>query len=368
MKVVNTAVIGCGAISDIYLSNMMNRYATLNVTACSARHLEHAQKKAGKYGIRAMTVEEILADPEIELVVVLTQAHAHYELIRQALLAGKHVYTEKTMTTELHEAKELIALAAERGLRLGSAPETFMGSSFQTARQAMDAGLIGDVTSFHVVANRDLTLLASIFHFLREKGGGICFDYGVYYLTALLSLLGPAESVYAQVGNHQRVRRNVAEELPDFGQDYIYDNEAQVNAVLTLRSGVTGTFSLNGDSANHDQAYFTIHGTKGILQLGDANQFGGEVRYLKNDRHTCNWEVLEPVSPLSMNARGIGPTDMALCIWEGGEHLASGDMACHMLDVVERMIESGASGRAERMTTTFDRPEPFTRWDRILRK
>jgi predicted dehydrogenase len=202
MKPVKTAVIGCGAISDIYLSNMIHKYATLDVVACCASHRENAEKKAAQYGIRPAATDEILADPEVELVVVLTPAPSHYELVKKALLAGKHVYTEKPIATELWQAKELVSLAKEKGRLLGAAPETFLGSLFQTGRKALDEGLIGEITSFHVAANRDLTVLASLFKFLRQPGGGICYDYGVYYLTALVSLLGPMAEVYAKVGNH----------------------------------------------------------------------------------------------------------------------------------------------------------------------
>ncbi len=367
MKPVKTAVIGCGAISDIYMSNMQGKYSPLELAACCARHRENADKKAAKYGIRAAEVEEILSDASIELIVVLTPAPSHYELVKKALLAGKHVYTEKPVSTELRQAEELLRIAEERGLRLGSAPETFMGSALQTARKALDEGIAGEITSFHVVANRDLTVLAALFKFLRQPGGGICYDYGVYYLTALISLLGPVEEVYAKVGNHSRIRRDPIPSSSEFGQDYVYDNEAQVNAVLTTESGVTGTFSLNGDSAAVDQAGFTIHGTKGILRLGDANQFGGDITFLPNDFLHPDWRVLEPASTLSENCRGLGPADMARCIREGGEHLASGKMACHVLDVVEKIILSGKTGQAQRTETSCMRPGPFSSWQALLK-
>ncbi len=366
MKPVKTAVIGCGAISDIYLRNMIDRFSTTEVIACSARHREHAERKAAQYGIRAMDTAEMLADPEVEQAVVLTPAPSHYELVMQALRAGKHVYLEKPLGTALSQAKEMVSLAREKGLLLASAPETFMGSAAQTARKAIDEGRIGEITSFHIVTNRDLTLLASIFHFLRLPGGGICYDYGVYYLTVLCSLLGPMDEVYARVGNHARIRTNMIPESPEFGKEYVYDNESQVNAVLTTRSGITGTFSLNGDSAASDQAAFTIHGTKGILRLGDANQFGGTVSFMPNDYRHPVWEDLEPVSPLSENCRGIGAADLARCIREGGQPVASADMACHVLDVIEKTIESGRDGAAHRMETTCSRPAPFDNWRTLL--
>ena len=366
MKKVKTAVIGCGAISDIYLTNMINKFSTLDVKACCASHRENAEKKAAQYGILPSSTDEILADDEVELIVVLTPAPSHYELVKKALLAGKHVYTEKPIATDLAQAKELLELAKEKGLLLGAAPETFLGSSVQTARKAIDEGMIGDITSFHVVANRDLTLLASLFKFLRMPGGGICYDYGVYYLTALISLLGSVKEVYAKVGNHAKVRKNIIPTSPEFGQDFSYDNEAQVNAVLTTNSGVTGTLSLNGDSVIQDQAYFTIHGTKGILQLGDANQFGGEVRFLPNDPRSCSWQTLEPVSSLTDNCRGLGVADLARCIREGGKPMVSAEMPCHVLDVVEKIMESGNSKKALETETVCDCPPVFDNWQELL--
>ena len=159
------------------------------------------KRQAEQYGIKGCTYEEILADPSIEMVVILTPAPTHEGLIRQALEAGKHVYTEKTMTLAPETAAKLIELAEEKHLYLGSAPDTFLGSALQTARKAIDDGLIGEVTSFEACANRDLDLLASIFRFLRMPGGGICYDFGVYYLTAIVSLFGPVDRVVSSVRN-----------------------------------------------------------------------------------------------------------------------------------------------------------------------
>ncbi|MBQ6365261.1 MAG: Gfo/Idh/MocA family oxidoreductase [Oscillospiraceae bacterium] len=368
MKPVKTAVIGCGAISDIYLTNMTGKYSSVEVVACCAKHRERAEAKAARYQIRAADTDEILKDPEVELIVVLTPAPTHYALIKKALLAGKHVYSEKPIATDLQQAKELLSLANGKNLRLSCAPETFLGSALQTARKALDDGLAGEITSFHIVANRDLTALASMFPFLRLPGGGICYDYGVYYLTALCSLLGPVEEVYAKVGNYRRIRKNVLPDHPEYGLEYVYDNESQVNALLTTRSGITGTFSLNGDSAFPDQAYFSIQGTKGILLLGDANQFGGEIRFMKNEIAAHEWETLSPVSPLSENCRGLGPADMARCICTGGSHLASKEMACHVLDIVEQIIKSGETGQAHKTETVCERPAVFADWNELLIK
>lgn len=257
-KPMKTAVVGCGAISDIYLTNMINRFDILEVAACCARNPEHAARKAQQYGIKASTYEEILADESIELIVNLTPAPAHYEIIKKALEAGKHVYTEKSMTVSLEEAAELVRLSEEKGLYLGSAPDTFLGSSFQTARKAIDDGLIGEITSCTVAANRDLNFLCSISSFLLMPGGGICYDYGVYYLTALVSILGSVRRACGIVRNPYPLRTNCNPSSPDFGKEMIHKNESQVSAVLDFADGFTGTFQLNGDSIIFDQAGITI--------------------------------------------------------------------------------------------------------------
>ena len=393
---VRTAVVGCGAISDIYLTNMMNKYSTLEVTACAAAHLENAKRKAAQYGIRGCTYEEILADDTIEMVVVLTPAPTHFELIEQALQAGKHVYTEKPLTDRLEDGARLLDLARRKGLMLGAAPETFLGSCFQTARKAIDDGLIGEVTSFHICANRNIDLLASIFSFLRMPGGGICYDYGVYYLTALISLLGPVDRVSAVVENRKKVRTNIFPQSPDFGREYVYDNESQVTAVVKMENGVTGTFALNGESLMRDLGVFTIYGTKGVLFLGDANQFGGDVQYIPeitgmDDMDRDNKRILEPVSDLSDNCRGVGPAEMARAIrkneeWAGknegqaGKNETAGTQDCrkprktrvdmtmayHVLDTVCQMMKSGETGRMEQVESTCERPEAFTDWKELL--
>ena len=370
---VRTAVVGCGAISDIYLTNMMKKYSTLEVVSCAAAHPESAQRKAGKYGIRACTYEEILADDSIELVVVLTPAPTHFELIRQALEAGKHVYTEKTLTDRLEDGKVLLALAREKGLLLGAAPETFLGSRIQTARRAIDDGLIGEVTSFTICANRSIDLLASIFSFLRMPGGGICYDYGVYYLTALISLLGPVDRVSAIVENRKRVRTNIFPQSPEFGKEYIYDNESQVTSILKMENGVAGTLTLNGESLMKDLGVFTIYGTKGVLFLGDANQFGGEVQYIPEitgmeDMDRDNRKTLKPVSDLSDNCRGIGPAEMARAIRRGGMPKIRVDvtMAYHVLDTICQIMKSGETGRMEHVESTCERPEAFDDWKELI--
>lgn len=354
------AVVGCGAISDIYLQNMIQKFDNLEVVACCAGHLEHALKKAQKFGIKGCTYEEILADASIHMVVILTPAPTHEELIQRALLAGKHVYTEKTMTLSTQSAQKLLQLAAHKGLYLGSAPDTFLGASLQTANRAIAGGLLGQVTSFEACANRDIDLLASLYSFLRMPGGGICYDFGVYYLTALVSLLGPVDSVVSSVHNRAVLRKNIVPDSPEYGQEFRYDNESQVFSILRMENGVTGTFVLNGDSIIEDQAIFTIYGKEGILKLPDPNQFGGKVIYLP--RQTSFDQEKQPQEldygfPYKDNSRGVGPSEMADAILNGRTSRVDAGMAFHVLDVIEQIMVSSKTGTFEKVPSTCSRPQ-----------
>ena len=372
MKKMKTAVIGSGRISDEYLRNMTSFFNNLEVVACSSAHMENARIRAKQYGIEARTNEEIFADPEIEMVVILVPAPAHAKLIEQALNAGKHVYTEKTMTVDPKDARHLVELANEKGLYLGSAPDTFLGAAYQTARKALDDGLIGDVISFSMNINRNIDLMASLFDFLRLPGGGFAYDYGVYYLTALIALLGPVESLFSIVKNKAEERINCAPQSPDFGKPYRYENESQIYALMNLRSGVTGTISMDGDSAMQDLAYFYIYGSKGVLKLTCANDFGGDVVLVPSSFDPIEGapRVLENTSCLTNSNRGIGPAEMADAIRKGRPNRAGKEMAYHVLDIIDRMMESSEKGQLVRVESTCDRPAALTQaeLDSLIRK
>lgn len=358
---IKTAVIGSGRISGEYLRNMTNVFNNLDVVACSSANMENARKRAAEFGIEARTNEEIFADPAIELVVILVPAPAHAELIERALLAGKHVYTEKTMTVDLEDARHLVQLAKEKGLYFGSAPDTFLGAAWQTARKALDDGLIGEPVSFSMNVNRNIDFMASLFEFLRLPGGGFAYDYGVYYLTALISLLGSVESVFSVVKNKAEIRTNCAPMSADFGKPYRYENESQIYALLNLKSGVTGTVSLDGDSALQDLALFYIYGSKGVLKLTCANDFGGEVILIPSsfDPEEAKPRVLPNTSPIADGNRGIGPAEMADAIMNRRPNRANAEMAFHVLDVIEQMMVSSREQKLIPLASTCERPAPF---------
>lgn len=335
-----TAVIGCGMISKIYLTNLVGRFSNIDVVAVCDLDAQKAAARSEEFGVPVRTMEDVLADKTVELVVVLTPAPTHYGIIRQALLAGKHVYTEKTLTTQREQAAELVALAEEKGVYLGAAPDTFLGASLQQARRIIDSGVLGEITGFNICSNRNLDRLTSRFFFLRLEGGGICYDYGVYYLTALVSLLGGIDSVVAHVENRAPIRINNNPDCPEYQKSFSYPNEGQVTALLRTRNGVSGTFTLNGESIGKDLTVFSIYGKNGVLKLANPNFFGGALELLLADQDP---QQIESTLPYGDNCRGIGPSEMVDAIRAGRVNRASKELSYHVLDVIESIMESSRS-------------------------
>jgi predicted dehydrogenase len=346
---------------------MTRRFRILEVGGVCSAHIENARRRAGEFGLPAMTLEDMLSDKSIDMIVNLTPTPAHEGIIRQALEAGKHVYTEKTMTTGHDSARALADLAAKKGLWLGSAPDTFLGAALQTARRAIDDGLIGEVTSFAFAANRDNNYLRSFYRFLNLPFGGVAYDYAVYYLTALCSLLGPVERVAAAVRAPWPTRVDIDPKSKTYGQRIDTPNESEISAVLTLKSGVSGTAHVNADSVIEDMHFFAIYGTKGILYLPDPNGFGGEVRLQPNwayDAAPAPARVVRSeASPSGFgyedNSRGVGPAELAWSIRAGRPARASADMACHVLEVIDGIIESGRRNAFVTIGSDFAKPRPL---------
>ena len=362
MKKLVTGIVGCGMISEVYIRNIQTMFGhLLEIRCCCAKHMESAEKRAAEFGIKACTFGEMLADSEIELVVILTPASTHYELIKQALMAGKHVYTEKTLSANLKQAGELVLLAEEKGLYLGAAPDTFLGASLRKAREIVDSGKLGKITSFHISYNHDINYCLSFARFLCLEGGGICYDMGVYYLTALINLLGPVEKTAAMVANHQTERPITDPESEAFGEILHYENESQVAAIMRTQSGVSGTFAMNGDTIQQEQPALVLYGTKGMLVMSDPNYFGGTIRFIPNFYGDTEDQEIETIccdeDAFADNSRGLGVADMAIAIREKKPYRASGELAYHVLDVIEQMMESSRTGEFRTVHSKCSRPE-----------
>jgi predicted dehydrogenase len=359
MKPVKVAVVGCGMISDPYLSTMTTKFKILEVVGCADRDQARADAAAVKFDIKAMSVDEILADPSIEVVVNLTPPAAHHDVCKQLLEAGKHVYTEKVLSVELADAADLVRIADERGLYLGSAPDTFLGAAVQTARYVVDSGMIGEVTSCFAALSRDNEISARAFPFVPFPGGGIGFDVGIYYLTALLSILGPVASVSGVVRTNGPEKANWA--LEKFGEPIKVLSEDLMAGCLQFAGGAVGTvlFDSNSIFIIPERPSLVIHGSLGVVYLPDPNGFGGEVKVvLKGNSEPA---AVQQSHAFDAECRGLGVAEMAWSLRMGRRHRANKELAYHALDVLHGIVRSSETGRSEAIASTFEKAPAIPR-------
>lgn len=352
----NTAVVGCGSISSVCIRNLKELFTILDLTALCNRTRSRAEEKAAQFGIpRVMTLDEIAADPEIELVVNLTPPGSHYEVTRKMLESGKHVYSEKVLTTELAQALELAAIARERGVSLGVAPDTVLGAGVQTARRILDMGLIGQVTSGFVSVTRSHNLMSELFPFLRGECGNLPYDVGVYYVGALIALLGSVKSIRAHTAPAIRHEKQLIylEEAPD---SWRIPGSAQVCASLEFASGALVSMHLNGNTVGDEQSRFELYGTLGSMHVGDPNTFGANPRLMLPENPPVDFPLTHgyngrnttgPAAPFDGGGhRGVGAAEMAYAIRQGRPNRLNADYGIHCLEVLKGIDEAAASGAA----------------------
>ena len=359
IKPVRTAIVGCGMISDAYLDTMINKFKILDVVGCCDRNEERAQAKAAKYDIKVLSMDEIVADASIEIVVNLTTPAAHYPVIKQLLEAGKHVYTEKVLTVELEHAAELLKIADEKGLYLGSAPDTFLGAAAQTARYVVESGMLGDVTSCYCSFSRDSDILNRAYPFTAKPGGGIGFDVGIYSITALLSILGPVKEVSGVVQTRTPQRPDFS--LEHFGEPFQVECENLMAGLLQFECGTLGNilFDSNSIFILPEKPSLVLFGTMGILYMADPNNFGGDVRLLLKGNNEPI--VMQQSHAFNSECRGLGVAEMAWSLRMGRKHRASKEMAYHALEVLHGIVASSRTRTNQVMKSSFEKTPPIPR-------
>ena len=356
MKKANVAVVGCGNISSIYLENLTGRFRNVEVYAVSDLVAEKAKSQAEKYGVeRIMSFDEILADPNVDIVLNITTPQTHYSLCRAALLAGKHVYVEKPLSLKFSEGAELVALAKEKGLLIGCAPDTFLGAGIQTCRQIIDLGIIGQVTgctAFMTCHGHESWHPDPEFYY--KKGGGPMFDMGPYYLTALVNLLGPVEYVAGMTSMATPTRTITSQ--PKNGTVIDVEVPTHVNGLLRFENGAVGSILTSFDVWASSLPRIEVYGTRGAMIVPDPNCFDGQILVKQSfDAEFKSWPMM---TRDSVNSRGIGLSDMADRILNGrGSHRASGDLALHVLEIMEAIHVSSDEGKQVKLTSTCQRPE-----------
>ena len=353
---VGVGVVGCGHISRVYLANLRG-FDGLDVVACADLDLRRARARAKRFGVpKAVPVAELLADPAIELVVNLTTPDAHAAVGLAALAADKSVYNEKPLAVAREDGRRLLAEARARGLRVGGAPDTFLGGGLQTCRQLLDEGAIGEpVAATAFMLNHGHEHWHPDPGFYYRAGGGPLFDMGPYYLTALVTLLGPVRRVTGSA--RASFPERTVTSKPRAGETVRVAVMTHVAAVLDFAGGAIATLVTSFDVWAARVPRLEVYGAVGSLSLPDPNTFGGPVRLRRADRRA--WQNVPVTRPYTANSRGVGVADMAAALRSGRPHRATGDLAYHVLVIMHAIEEASREGKHVEVGSTCARPAPL---------
>jgi predicted dehydrogenase len=356
MNPVRVGIIGCGNISSTYLLTC-RRFASLAVVAVADLDAARAQQKAAEFGVLAMTPEALLSDPGIELIVNLTVPTVHAEVSRSALAAGKHVYSEKPLATTREDGQALLVLAQEQGLRLGCAPDTFMGGGLQTCRKLVDDGWIGTpIAATAFMMSRGPESWHPNPFFFYQEGGGPLLDMAPYYLTALVNLLGPVRRVTGMAKQSFATRRATSTAL--YGTTIPVAVPTHVVGVLEHEGGAVSTLITSFDIAASELPRIEVYGSEGTLSTPDPNTFGGPVRLRRLGAESWS-EVPLSHGYTTGNWRGLATADLAQALRSGRPHRASAELAFHVLDTMLAILEAAHNGQAQTLASTTCRPAPL---------
>ena len=355
MQKVGIGIIGCGNISGAYLKAMAS-FPILDIKGVADMNAEMAKAKAEEFNVAARSVDDLLADPEIEIIVNLTIPKAHVEVGLRALDAGKHTYSEKPLGINFAEGKRLAEAAKAKKLRIGAAPDTFLGGGHQTARTLIDQGVLGTPvggTATFMCPGHERWHPNPAFYY--EVGGGPMLDMGPYYITDLVNLFGPVAKV-AGFAFSPRTERLITSE-PRNGEKIPVHVATHVAGALAFQNGAIVQVGMSFDVAGHKHVPLELYGTEGTLLVPDPNHFGGEVQLLKKGGE---FEIQELSSPYADgNYRSIGVADMAHAIRSNRQHRANGDLTLHVLEVMEAFQTASDTGTTVSITTVVDRPAPL---------
>ncbi len=369
MRTLGVGIVGCGNISSIYIQNMSS-FAGIRLVGCADMRPEAAQAQAQKFGIEAMTIDALLARNDIDIVVNLTTPNAHFEVGNAALAAGKHVFGEKPICVEAEHARMLVAEAARRGLKIGCAPDTFLGAGGRLAREIVDSGKVGRILSGTCfLMSHGMEHWHPDPEFFFKPGGGPILDMAPYYLGALVNLLGPVARVQART-SAGFTERLVTSEGPRKGHRIKVETPTTAMAIVEFVSGADIVFTMSWDVWKHGHPPIELYGTEGSLRVPDPNFFGGAVEYTerggdwivsdsagkpfgKPNWRSPNWA---PSLPDRANYRCLGIADLASSVARDTPHRTSGALASHVLDAMHAILESGQIGKAVEITSRVDRP------------
>lgn len=348
-------VVGCGNISQIYFT-VSKAFKGLELKACSDLNMDAARAKAQEHGLAAMTVDELLADKSIDIVLNLSAPLAHTAVNLKALEAGKHVYLEKPLAVDREDGRKVLAFAKSKGLRVGCAPDTFLGAGQQTCRKLVDDGWIGAPvagTAFMMCGGHESWHPNPGFYYL--KGGGPMLDMGPYYLTALVNMLGPVKRVCSSAKRSFATR--VCACKPRFGEVLPVETPTHITGVADFANGASVSITMSFDVKAHTHSNIELYGSAGSLLVPDPNGFGGAVKLKRPGDQ--DWRESSHSHIYAENSRSLGLADMASAIMSGRPHRCSGELAFHVLDVMQAFLESSEKGSHIEISSSCSRPEPM---------
>lgn len=353
-------IVGCGNISDIYLKNLTSVFNNTEVFACADLDEQKALAKKEQYAIPfVMTLDEMLECKDIDLILNITTPQSHYSITKKALMAGKHVYVEKPLALNYSDGKELVELALKKGLWLGCAPDTFLGAGIQTCENLINEGKIGKpvAAGAYMLCHGHESWHPSP-EFYYDIGGGPLFDMGPYYITALVRLLGRAESVTACCGKAFKERTITSS--AKYGKKIDVKVDTHNAGIIKFENGAIVTLVTSFDVWGNNMPKIEIYGTEGSLCVPDPNTFGGPVSATLTDKK--RFENVDLYSPYCANSRGLGISEMVLAISEGRINNASGLLALHVLEIMESIIKSSKEGKTIILESSPSQPVALN-WD-----
>lgn len=358
-EIIGVGIIGCGNISAAYLK-LAPMFKGYKIIAVADINMDNARARAAEFSVRASTVDDLLAADDVELVINLTVPAAHLEVSRAIVSAGKHVYSEKPFVLSLEQAQQLDAIARANNVRIGSAPDTFLGGSHQLARSLIDDGAVGTITS-GVAA----VMSAGMEHwhpnpdFFFLPGGGPILDLGPYYICNLVQILGPVKQVTSFTGAARKTR--TIANGPRNGETIAVKTPTTIQSLLSFESGAMITLLASWDVLAHNQPTMELYGTEGTMNLPDPNWFGGELSVTDRNGSTTvkTWD--HPLGVVNFedkhaNYRGAGLAEMIAAIADDKPHRCGSDFATHVVEVMTAVLEAGEIGQVMTMKTRCERP------------
>ena len=374
-KIFNVGLIGCGHIAETYF-RAHKYFNNFKIIKCADINKKAAEKCAKTYKIESASVNEILKDEKIQIILNLTIPTSHYSVAKKSLLSGKHVYSEKPLAVDFKDGLELVKIARRKKLFIGNAPDTFLGGGNQKARQLLDKKIIGKIkfgTAIFAFPG------IQSYHpnpepWFKKKGGGPVIDMGPYYLTALVNLLGPAKQVQGRC-------TKVFEEReigigPKKGEMFKVQTPTTYLATIQFENDCIIQITLSFDVVSHQRNHIELYGNKGSIIVPDPNMFGGSAFVSVTaggnwGEHKTDMMPLGKIniksqssraneSPTNANYRGVGLSEMAFAIENNLEHRCNGDLSLHVLDIIDSTMRASQTGTPQEIKTTCKKPKPFT--------